>query len=56
MQYIIVNYGHHDVHYIPLTYFITGSLYLLTPSPCQPKKKKLQNLKVENYLSFSRQN
>ena len=26
-----MNYNHHAVHYSLMTYFITGSLYLLTP-------------------------
>ena len=32
MQDSMANYSHHDVHHIPMTYGITGSLYLLTPS------------------------
>lgn len=31
MQNCIVKYSHHVVHYIPMTYFVTGNLYLLTP-------------------------
>ena len=34
MQYSIINYSHHAVHYTPMTYhFITRSLYLSTSSP-----------------------
>ena len=36
MQYDIINHSHHAVHYIPLTYFITASLYLLTPFTSSP--------------------
>ena len=33
MLYRIVNYSYHPAHYNPMSYFyfITGSLYLLTP-------------------------
>lgn len=30
MQYSIVNYSHHAVHYVPRAYFITGSLVFIT--------------------------
>ena len=31
MQYSVPNYSHHAVHYLLMTYFVTGSLNLLTP-------------------------
>ena len=37
IQYSIINCGHHAVHYIPLTYFVTRSLYFLSlPLPISP--------------------
>lgn len=33
MHYSIINDSLHAVHYMPMTYFIIGSLHLLTPSP-----------------------
>ena len=43
MQYSVMSYSPHAVYYIPMTYFVTGSLYLLmsftffahTPAPPQ---------------------
>ena len=36
MQYSIINCSHHIVHYIPMTHFIAGRLYLLIPFPILP--------------------
>ena len=36
IQYNFIKYSHPVVHYVPMTYFITGSFYLLTtltPNP-----------------------
>lgn len=31
MQCNIISYSYHVVHYIPMTYFVTGNLYFLIP-------------------------
>ena len=56
MQYSIINYSHHPVHHIHVTYFITESLHFLTPlthSPTPPPPASGSHQSVHNVFIHS---